>query len=219
MKRDKGDKHMKLPTKLLAIAAAGVVLAAGAVEAAGYVSAQVPGQSQSQDPQKPKDEFLNKLAGNLNVSPDQLKDALKTTGLQTVDDLVASGKLTQAQADKLKEKINSGQGLGIGKLLGGRKAGKIRAAFRKQIGASAATAIGISVDDLRGELKGGKSIADVAAEHNVSLDTVKSRITADVQARFDQAVQAGKLKQDRADAMLKRLTDNLDKILNAKKAA
>lgn len=214
---------MNVPTKLLAAAAAVAVLAAGAIGAGRYVSAQEPGSApQAQDQQTLKDDFINKLAANLNVSPEQFKDALKTTSLQTVDDLVAKGTLTQAQADKIKEKINSGEGPGLGKLLGriGRhRAEKIRAEFRKEIVTSSATAIGISADDLRSELKGGKSIANVAGEHNVSLDAVKSQITTGVQAKLTQAVADGKIQQARADAAMKRLTDNLDKILNAKKSS
>jgi hypothetical protein len=208
---------MKLPTKLLAASAAVVVLAAGAIGAATYVSAQTPGQTQSQG--TARQQFLDRLAGNLNVTPDQLTGALKTTELQTVDDLLANGKITQAQADKLKDAINSGKDLGLGKLLAarGRAAEKLRLAIRKEIVTSAAGAIGISPADLRKEFKDGKSIADVAGEHSVSLGTVKAKITSDAKAKLDKLVTDGKIKQAREDKMLQTLADNLDKILNEKK--
>ncbi len=207
---------MKLPTKLLVAAATVVVLAGGAIGAASYVSAQTPGPAQ--DAQTPRQQFLERLAANLNVTPDQLTAALKTTGLQTVDDLLANGKITQAKADKLTEAINSGKGLGLGRLRVARAAEKLRGAVRKAIGTSAADAIGISAGDLRAELKDGKSIADVAAEHGVALDTVKAKITSDATAKLDKLVADGKITQAREDQTLQRLADNLDKILNAKKA-
>lgn len=211
---------MKFSTKILAAGAAAVVLAAGAIGAATYVSAQTPGPTAGV-PQTVRQQFLDRLAQNLNVSTEQLTSALKTTELQTVDDLLANGKITQAQADKLKDAINSGKDLGLGRLLGRWEEAreKIATALRREIVKSAADAIGVGVGNLRNELKDGKSIADVAAEHNVSLDTVKSRITSDVKARLDKAVANGKITQAREDQMMQRLANNLDTILNKKKAA
>jgi hypothetical protein len=60
--RRKENNAMKLPTKLLALAAAGVVLTAGAVGAVGYVSAQEGGSTPQAQDQTLKDDFLNKLA-------------------------------------------------------------------------------------------------------------------------------------------------------------
>ena len=65
---------------------------------------------------------------------------------------------------------------------------------------------------------GSKSIADVASEQNVSLDTVKSQISSDAKARLDKAVANGKIAQTREDQMLQRLADNLDTTLNEKKS-
>ncbi len=211
---------MKLSTKILAASAAVVMLAAGAIGAATYVSAQTPGPAAGV-PQTVRQQFLDRLAQNLNVSTDQLTSALKTTELQTVDDLLANGKITQAQADKLKNAINSGKDFGLGRLLERREnvRERVATAIRREIGKSAADAIGISVGDLRNELKDGKSIADVAPEHNVSLDTVKSKITSDVKSKLDKAVANGKITQTREDQMLQRLADNLDTILNKKKSA
>ena len=209
---------MKLSTKILAASVAIVVLAAGAIGAATYVSAQTPGPtSQSQVPQTLRQQFLDRLAQNLNISTDQLTSALKTTELQTVDDLLANHKITQAQADKLKAAINSGKDLGLGRPLKARA--RIALAVRREIIKSSADAIGISVGDLRNELKDGKSIADVASEHNVSLDTVKAKITSDAKAKLDKLVANGKITQAREDQALQRLANNLDTILNKKKGA
>lgn len=205
---------MKLSTKVLAAGAAVIVLAAGTFGAASYVSAQTPSPTGGV-PQSAKQQFVDRLAQNLNVSTDQLMSALKTTELQTVDDLLANGKITQAQADKLKDAINSGKDLGLGRLLAARA--KIAVAVRREIVKSAADAIGITPAALATELKAGKSIADVAAEHNVSLDTVKSTVTSDAKAKLDKLVAAGKITQAREDKLMQTLANNLDKILNAKK--
>ena len=89
--------------------------------------------------------------------------------------------------------------------------------IRRGIGRSAAGAIGIDLKTLAGELRGGKSIADVAGEHNVSVDDVKSAITADATKALDKARENGRIDQAKEDAALQKLSDSLDKIVNKKR--
>lgn len=210
---------MNITPKLVGAAAAIVLLAGGAVATATYVAAQ--------DSNQPKDTnklqaFIGKVAANLNVTPDQLKTAVKDAEIQTVDEKVAAGDLTQEQASKIKDRINNSQGLGLGRFFGeGRhKDGTRGQIARRGILESAATAIGIDAKALMSELRSGnKSIADVAAEHNVSLDAVKTRITNDAKAKLDEAVKNGRIDQAREDAMLKDLSDHLDALLSKKHGA
>ncbi|MBI5284358.1 MAG: hypothetical protein HY874_04610 [Chloroflexi bacterium] len=109
---------MKLLTKLVATAAVVIVLGGSAIGGIGQASAQEPGTPQAQRQGRPKLDVLGKLAANLNITLDQLKSAIKATELQIVDELLADGTITQEQADKITEKINSSEGLGLGKLLG-----------------------------------------------------------------------------------------------------
>lgn len=217
---------MKLSTKLLAGGTAIVVLAAGAIGAATFVSAQTPGSTATpaatpaaspQAKQTLKQQFLGDLAQNLNISTDQLTSALKKTELQTVDSLLANHRITQAQATRLQNAINSGKNLGLGRLLAANALAKMRKTVRREIVTSAAAAIGIKPADLVTELKGGKSIAEVAAQHNVSLDSVKAKITSDAKTKLDNLVASGKMKQAREDRLMQLLYNNVDKILNAKK--
>ncbi|MHB8375941.1 MAG: hypothetical protein ACYDEB_03185 [Dehalococcoidia bacterium] len=213
---------MKLPTKALAVTAALAVVASGTFGAFHYASAETgtptpPAAAATNNKgQQAVDAFIARVAANLNVSPDQLKTAVKNAALQTIDEQVAAGKLTQAQGDKIKAAINSGKYPELARLFGRheerREHGVQR--FRKEIVDSAAKAIGIQPKALVTELKSGKSIADVAAEHNVALSAVKTQITGDVQAKLNTLVQDKKITQARADAIMKALTNNLDKILN-----
>src|ERR1700738_4813388 len=56
--------------------------------------------------------FVDKLAGILGLSSAKTQDALKQAQLQTVDQMLKDGQITQAQADAMKARINAGQGLG-----------------------------------------------------------------------------------------------------------
>src|SRR5258707_7876405 len=58
--------------------------------------------------------FVDKLAGILHLTPAQTQDALKQAQLQTVDQMLKDGRITQQQADAMKARINAGQGLGFG---------------------------------------------------------------------------------------------------------
>ncbi len=72
-----------------------------------------------------------------------------------------------------------------------------------------AQTLGISVDDLIAELQGGKSVAQVAQEHGVALDTVVNAIVAERETALDQAVADGRLTQEQVDQMLTNMRTNL----------
>jgi polyhydroxyalkanoate synthesis regulator phasin len=212
---------MKLPTKALALGAAVIVIAAGTFGAFRYASAQEGTPSADSTPsasstptkrQQAVDAFIDKVATNLNIPSDQLKAAVKDAALQTVDEQVASGKLTQEQGDKIKAAINSGKYPELRRLFEARQT-IVRRVERGIVG-SAAKAIGISPQGLASQLKSGKSIADVADEHKVPLDDVKSQITTAFQAKLDQLVKDGKISQTQEDNAMQKLQANLDKILN-----
>jgi hypothetical protein len=213
---------MDIKTRILTAAAAGAIVLAGVAGATGLASAQeptpTPNAKQTQR-QAVRDGFLSHLASNLNVTLDQLRGAVKNAELQTVDDLTTDGTITADQATKIKDRINSGKGLGLGAFfrLHARHA-ELLAAVRRGIVKSSADAIGIAPKDLATELKSGKSIADVAGEHSVSLDSVKSNIIDNAKTALDTARENGRIDQAREDAALQKLQASLDTILNKKKA-
>ena len=152
------------------------------------------------------------------MSVDQLRSGFKSAELDLVDELQSDGTITADQASKMKERISDSNGFGLGVVFRRFKAQQERVALRREIVKSAATAIGIDAKALVSELRDGKSIADVAGEHNVSLDAVKTQITNDVKSKLDQRVANGKLTQAREDAALQKLADSLDSMLNKHKA-
>lgn len=62
----------------------------------------------------------------------------------------------------------------------------------------AADVLGMKADELRTELKAGKSISDVAQAKGVSADTVVSKLSEQANAKLDEAVKSGKLTADQA---------------------
>src|SRR5712691_2956993 len=85
---------------------AAIVIGVAAVEAAPSPSPSASGAKNYAQV------FVDKLAGILHLTPTQTQDALKQAQLQTVDQMLKDGRITKAQADAMKARINAGQGLG-----------------------------------------------------------------------------------------------------------
>ncbi len=213
---------MNMRSKVLTVTAVCGIVLAGFAGATGYASAQEPGAT----PDAPKhqkrverrDAFLSHVAANLGVTLDQLKQSFKSAATDAVDEALASGKITQEQADKAKANIDAGKAPGLRTLLGGGQRGDQRGGrgdrverLRDGIVNATATALNMTPEDLKAQLKSGKSIADVAGGN---IGAVKAQILADAKAKLDAAVTANKLTQENADKALQKLTDSLDKILN-----
>jgi spermidine/putrescine-binding protein len=79
----------------------------------------------------------------------------------------------------------------------------------------AADTIGVKPVDLRADVKGGQSVADVATAKSVSVDTVVNAVVNDATAKIDQAVANGKLSQDRATKIEAKLPAIVTKAVNA----
>ena len=73
-----------------------------------------------------------------------------------------------------------------------------RKGIREEVVAISSKTIGVTPQDLVSELKSGKSIADVAAEHSVSAQTVVNALVAAGDAKISQAVTNHKLTSTQA---------------------
>jgi len=192
------------------------MLVAGAGLAA-TVSAQEPTATSTAGEPSGGAGFVARVAEKLGVTVEQFREAIKAAALEAVDDALASGRITQEQADRARERIESGKGLRrfFDRLEERRE--RRHDVVRRGIIESAAGALNMSAEELRAELKAGLSLAEVAEQQGVSADDLKSRITTDAQSKLAQAVENGRLTQERADELLARLTERLDDIINASK--
>ena len=77
-----------------------------------------------------------------------------------------------------------------------------------------ATALGITVEELKTELSSGKSIADVAKAKNVDIAKVIAAMTAQMKAHLDEEVASGEHTQAEADAKLAEFTARATKMVN-----
>ena len=114
--------------------------------------------------------------------------------------LVSDGTLTPSQADKVAGTLDN--------KLPKRDMAKTRDA--------AAKALGLTTDKLRAALQSGKSLADVAKDQKVSVDTLVKAMVAATKDRLAAAVKDGKITQERADRIMssltQRITDQVDSV-------
>lgn len=76
--------------------------------------------------------------------------------------------------------------------------------------------LNIDAQTLKQELKAGKSLADIAAEKKVSEQQVIDLLVSEATQKLDQAVQSGKLTQDKADKTKANLADHIKKVVEQK---
>jgi uncharacterized protein YidB (DUF937 family) len=177
-----------------------------------------PGASSSATPTKKQqliDDFLTKLAANLGISVDQLKQALTTTETQMLDQAVADGKITQAEADKIKARIASGDqifpfgGRGHGRGFGfGFGFGKMASLD------SVATFLGITVQDVTTGLQNNQSLADIAKAHGKAADELSNYLYDQLKSSLDTAVSNNKITQAQEDKLLSNAKTRIDNEIN-----
>lgn len=79
---------------------------------------------------------------------------------------------------------------------------------------AAATALGLTADELRTELQAGSTIADVAAAEGVDVQTVIDAMVAEATTRLDEKVAAGDLTQAEADTEAADATTRITESVN-----
>ena len=161
--------------------------------------------------------FLDALAAELGTDRDGLTAAGKAAALAAVDAAVAAGDLTEERAAEVRERIEAADGDGCGWLgsgfgrgfAHGFARGEARGFLGGDVFEAAADALGMESADLIGELRDAGSLQALAEAQGVSYEDVKASVIAAIQADLDAAVAEG-LSQERADAVMERLTTWLD---------
>src|SRR2546425_10084826 len=129
-----------------------IVLGAAALLSAAGAGAAVAA-SQDSSPSSESKAVIDDAAKQLGIPSSKLSDALKKALSDRVDAAVAAGRLTKAQGDELKARINADNF----PLIGGLHRGFGRLADLAAFDAAAAY-LGVTEAQLRNELAGGKSL-------------------------------------------------------------
>ncbi len=180
--------------RLLMIVAAVAVLGVAAVAIGEAATSAREGDG-------PIGTLLGKVAAKLGVTESELQTAIDEARTETIDEAVAEGRLTEEQAERLRE-----GGFPFHRRL--HRAGC-------HILDAAADVLEMEKDDLVAELREGNSLADVAAAQGIGVGGFKAQLLAEVQADIDAKVADGTITQEQADRLSEGLEERIDNIVNA----
>jgi len=182
-----------------------IMFAAGAVGVAtivvGLGAAGAVAASRVLSPSEESKAVIDDAASQLGVEPSELSDALKQALKNRVDEALDDGRLTQEQADELRERIDADDY----PLLFGRGGHAGPGGFGRhghfEILATAASFLGMTEAELREEPQ-DKTLAEIAKEQGKTAAGLVQQLVATETKRIDEAVADGKLSEEQA-ALLK----------------
>jgi uncharacterized protein YidB (DUF937 family) len=200
----------------LAIAggAGALVLVVAGLGAAGAIAA-----SKAFSPGDESKAVIDDAAAQLGIEPSELSDALKQALENRIDEAVDEGRLSDEQAERLKERLEANEypllfGLGGVRLhhfggLGHRGLGL--AHFR--ILEAAASYLGMSEEELREALH-DKTLGEIAKEKGKSAAGLVDQLVATQAKRIDEAVDDGKLTDEQAAELKEGLEDRMQALVD-----
>jgi hypothetical protein len=181
--------------------------------------------------------FLNDVAKRLHVTPKELSSALSGAAVDQLQAEVKAGRLTQAQANVLEQRLKNGatapampfgpgpvgpRGL-FGPPRGYAAPGAPAPGFGLGFGfgggpglVAAAKYLGLSDMQLFRQLNAGKSLAQIAAANGKTVAGLEQAMTAQVKTALDAAVRAKAITAARASQILGSYSARLKQEINEK---
>jgi uncharacterized protein YidB (DUF937 family) len=200
----------------LAIAggAGALVLGVAGLGAAGAIAA-----SKVFSPRAESKAVIDDAAAQLGIEPSELSDALKQALENRIDEAFEQGRLTEEQAERLKERLEANEvpllfGLGGPRLhdfggFGHGRPGLVRLGILE----AAASYLGMSEEELRKALH-DKTLGEIAKEKGKSAAGLVDQLVATQTKRIDEAVDNGKLTDEQADELKEGLEDRMQALVD-----
>ncbi len=163
-------------------------------------------------------QYLQDLANRLGVSVSTLQQDKLGAAEDVLAQLVKDGKLTQNQANRIKQRLESNKACtGNGFILGRGIALHTLSQYLPNIANQVAQGLNMTTDKLKAQLQSGKSLSDIAAAQGVSSSQLHTIVINAIQSALNKAVSDGNLTQQQAANIMQKLQNNpqfLDRILD-----
>ncbi len=174
---------------------------------------------------------LGEIADAQGVSRDTVTETLTKGLADHLADEVAEGDLTQSEADsrlaEAKDAVASmidegwddwaGSWGDWGHWADGK--GHDPGGLGRGLGADVrglADSLGLDLDQLRTDVKGGKTVAEAAAAQGASADDLKNALKTEATEHIDEALADGRIDQAKADELKAGLDGRIDDLINGK---
>ncbi len=172
--------------------------------------------------------FVNNLAMNLGVKNEVLSEAVKKTLVQQIDAAQTAGKLTAAQAQTAKDRVNNannadlcasigtgGKGMAGGMAGGAGQGGMAFGMLQGNLLNTAANYYGITADVLKQELQDKGTLQAVAAAHGKDNDAGKAGLLAALEQSLRTSLTGQGVAADRVEQAVTMLTQSFDHLYTA----
>ena len=155
-------------------------------------------------------QYLQDLAKRLGVPVSTLQQDKLASAEDVLAQLVKDGKLTQNQANQIKQRLESHQACtGKGNGLWGR--GVMLQSLKQylpDVASQVASGLHISSTQLMSQLQSGKSLSEIATAQGVSSAQLQTIVTNAIQSVVNKAVSDGNLTQQQATNIMQMLQKN-----------
>ena len=189
-----------------------VIAGAAAALAVGGAGPGVAATKLADSPSAESKAIVNDAAKSLGVEPSKLEAALEKAFEDRIDAAVAAGRLTKAQGEELKQRIESGDFPLFGPPAFGPGFGMPHPFFHGLD--AAASYLGLTEEQLESRLEGGKTLAQIAKAEVKSVDGLKAALVKDAKAKLDAAVKAGTLTKAEEQKVLQDLEQRIDDLVD-----
>ena len=172
-------------------------------------------------PQEDSRAVVNDAAKQLGVTPERLTNALKTALKNQIDEAVAAGRLSKAEGDRMKARIDANEFPLLGPPLRfGFRHGPGDHGFRHGLHFhkldAAAEYLGMTESALREQLESGKTLAQAARDRGKSVDGLVDALLTESKEHIAEAVKDGRLTQAEADDLIAGLKERLTNLVNGR---
>ena len=159
---------------------------------------------------------LADMAAEQDVDVDVLKDAMVTAATERINAAVEAERIDEDEAAeklaeldaKIDERLTTVPDLS-------EREGKRRGSNRGAGFDALEETLGLTGEEIRAELAAGNTLADIAEAQGVSVEDLADQLVASMEERLDQAVENGRIDEDRADEIREGLDEKVEEKLNA----
>jgi AraC-like DNA-binding protein len=150
----------------------------------------------------------HQLAEAKGMTVEAFQAALQTAAEAHLQQAVKDGRITQAQADALRQRVTE-----IDPFLGGRNGRgpasiPMLGALRGEMPTIMAETLGMTVDELTTARQQGKTIGELAEEKGLDATELRTAFLKVLDTHLKEAVSAGKLTQAQADAIRQQMAEH-----------
>ncbi|MFF2908008.1 hypothetical protein [Paenibacillus sp. NPDC057934] len=151
------------------------------------------------------------IAGEKGIAVQTVVDLVTKQLTTNLDKQLTDGKITQAEYDKQKDKLATKAGEIVNRTFTGKGEHGNRA---KLDNAAIATLLGITENDLKTAEQAGKSLAVIAGEKGVAVQTVVDLVSKQLTTNLDKQLTDGKITQAEYDKQKSNLATKAGEIVN-----